>query len=290
MSSKPGTVNATSGKAAIKPRVYKQQSAIIPKPNRTLELRKQSALKRGAKTKPPSNAVVMKPHFQKPKLAHTVPKTPELIRRLRGQRRRPNPHKSFAEKEKEEVEAMKKYKFKAAPVPRAVKKPGALPNRVKSEKPSTKPVTPKLTKGKKRKFVEEKPKEFKAQPVPDFNKKIVASSTGRTQKKSVELKPFSFDQRYADPNQSRAKLLADHLKELKEKTVFKANPYFKAGSGIAKENKKPAKSASQKKNKFELPGEAISRQKKEAFQRKVREEAEKQKAKANFRASSIRGR
>ena len=279
-----------SGKAAIKPRVFRQPAAIAPKPNRTLELRKQSALKRGAKSKPSSNAVVMKPHFQKPKLAHTVPKTPELIRRLRGQRRRPNPHKSQAEKEKEEIEAMKKYKFKAAPVPKAVKKPTALPTRVKSEKPATKPVTPKLSKGKKRKLVVEKTKEFKAQPIPDFKKSAAPTKVGKTEKKSVELKPFSFDQRYTDPNQSRAKLLENHLKELKEKAVFKANPYFKPGSSIAKENKKPTKSTAQRKKQFELPGEAISRRKKEAFQKKLQEEAEKQKAKANFRASSIRGR
>ena len=277
-----------SGKTAIKPRVLKKPPAeILPKPNRTLELRKQSALKRGTKQKTSSNAIVMKPHFQKPKLAHTVPKTPELIRRLRGQRKRPNPHKSFADKEKEEVEAMKKYKFKAAPVPKAVKKPSSLPNRVKSEKPTTKPVTPKLSKGKKRKLTEEKPKEFKAQPVPNFGKK---ASSAKINKKSVEIKPFSFDQRYVDPNQSRAKLLENHLKELKEKTVFKANPYFKPGPSASKENKNPTKSVTQKRKKFELPGEAISRRKKEAFQKKVQEDAEKQKALANFRASSIRSR
>jgi hypothetical protein len=184
---------------------------------------------------------------------------------------------------------MKKYKFKAAPVPKAVKKPASLPNRIKSEKPATKPVTPKLTKGKKRKFVEEKPKEFRAQPLPDFGKKATNAKAEKTEKKAVEVKPFSFDRRYADPNQSRAKLLENHLKELKEKAVFKANPYFKPGTGIAKENRRPTKPTTNRK-KYELPGEKISRQKKEAFQKKVREEAEQQKAKANFRASAIRGR
>ena len=232
----------------------------------------------------------MKPHFQKPKLAHTVPKTPEFIRRMKGQRRRPISHKSHAEKEKEEVDAMRKYKFKAGKVPKAVKKPAGLPARVKSDKPSTKAVTPKLTKGKKRKFVEEKPKEFKAQPVPHFSKKGATMKPDKNDKKAVDLKPFSFDKRYTDPNQSRAKLLENHLKELKEQTAFKATPYFKPGSNIAKENKKPTKSGIKKGNNFVLPGEAISKRKKEAFQKKIQEEAEKQKAKANFRASSIRGK
>ena len=69
---------------------------------------------------------------------------------------------------------------------------------------------------------EEVPIEFKAQPVPSFIKPALPAKTG---KKNVEVKPFSFDKRYADPNVNKKKLLEQHMSDLKKNAEFKANPY-----------------------------------------------------------------
>lgn len=278
-----GVVLAKYNKTAVLPR---SQKAIIegPKPNRTLELRKEMHRKTKTTSK---NAVVMKPDFPKPvRMVLTNPKTPELIRRIKSQNKRPLAHiKSFVQRENEEVEKMKKYKFKAAPVPKTVKPRLPISDRIKSEKPTTKPVTPNLSKGRKRQRVEdEPPKEFKAQPIPSFAKPAVPV---KAQKKVAEVKPFSFDKRYADPNVNKKKLIEKHLSELKKNTEFKAKPYFGSKPLVQNENKKPSQQ-SVRSNDFVLPGEAISKKKKAAFEKKVQEEAEKQKAKAKFKASSIR--
>ena len=126
--------------------------------------------------------------------------------------------------------------------------------------------------------------EFKAQPVPSFIKPALPAKTG---KKNVEVKPFSFDKRYADPNVNKKKLLEQHMSDLKKNAEFKANPYSIPAPIPQKENIKPSPQSGQNSD-FILPGEAISKKKKAAFQKKVQEEADKQKAKANFKASSIR--
>ena len=237
----------------------------------------------------------MKPHFQKPKLFITVPKTPELVRRLKAQHKRNNPHiKSFIQREEEEVQEMRKYMFKAAPAPilkAARSKAQQLPTRVRSEKKVTKAVTPKMTKGKKRKFEEEQINTtFKAQPAPVFKKS--ANVVKNDLKKKVVMKPakpFSFDKKYTDPNANRQKLIEQNMKEMKEKATFKAKPYFKPNlvqkkEAATKENRKPV----QKSKQFMLPGELISQKKKAAFQKKIQDEQEQMRAKANnFRASTI---
>ena len=165
--------------------------------------------------------LLMKPDFKKPKLCITNPQTPEFIRRLkiRNKNNPPTNVKSFADIENEEVDKMKKYKFKAAPAPKTGKSKVSIK---KSTKPPTKPVTPKISRGKKRPMKEEVPIEFKAQPVPSFIKPALPAKTG---KKNVEVKPFSFDKRYADPNVNKKKLLEQHMSDLKKNAEFKANPY-----------------------------------------------------------------
>ena len=74
----------------------------------------------------------MKPDFKKPKLCITNPQTPEFIRRLkiRNKNNPPTNVKSFADIENEEVDKIKKYKFKAAPAQKTGKSKVSIKNQL----------------------------------------------------------------------------------------------------------------------------------------------------------------
>ena len=246
--------------------------------------RKDALVKSGKQRK--SNVAVMKPFFTKPKLQTTVPVTPEIIRRMRVFRKPPpKGYKSFKDRENEEVDEMKKYKFVANPIPKSVKGTKEVPSRVKSSKAVTKPVSPKISKTKKRKFDEvEQPIKFKARPIPNYDK---PQNHKRAQKKTTIVKPFAFDKRYADPNMKKKEMIAEALEKCKKQTKFKATPYF----GSQNENIKPNVNKSGRKDRknnvssFELPGEAISKKKREVFELKVKKEEEERKQKRKFTAT-----
>ena len=141
------TVTSTPGRPAAPPaNKHKAVKENVMRPKRQPLNRPRAAARRPLRPigqrMAACNAAVVKGKFVKPKLALTVPKTPEMMRRTRSAFKRPVKILSQEEKEDLEVKEMKKYQFKAA----FVKKPVALPNRVNSKRPLTQPVTPNVLK------------------------------------------------------------------------------------------------------------------------------------------------
>jgi len=200
---------------------------------------------------------------------------------MKQSRMRPNHHKSIKEKEDEEVQKMKQHKFRARPVPKAVKSaPAKVPI---PHKPPTVAKLTNITQTKKRKIAEVDPHvEFKANPVPAYRKVPVVR---KSEMVKTAVVPFSFDSKYADPNANRKKLAEEDLAKLQKAREFKATvmPDLSNAENIVP-RKQRARSVLPV---FELPGEALSKQKQAAFQTRIAEEDSKRRSEAQFKATSV---